>query len=108
VEQVDSGKEQAMTDWDQITEYIRNAMQAVDSAHEVTHELREKATPEVFDEFRAKMAELTDHLTKLQTVLNNEEAFAIDELVDWISQAYTGKPSDYRRTPRMESDRSSK
>ena len=95
-----------MTDWDLITEYIHNAMQAVDDAHDASHDLRDKATPEAFDEFRAKMAELTDHLTKLQTVLNNEEAFAVDELVDWISKAYTGKPSEYRRTPRMEINKS--
>ena len=91
-----------MTDWDLITEYIRNAMQAVDDAHNVSHDLRDKATPEAFDEFRARMNELIEHLTKLQTVLNNEEAFAIDELVDWISKAYTGKPAEYRRTPRMD------
>ena len=91
-----------MTDWDLITEYIHNAMQAVDDAHAATNGLREKASPEAFDEFRAHMNELIEHLTKLQTVLNNEEAFAVDELVDWISKAYTGKPSEYRRTPRME------
>ena len=91
-----------MTDWDLMIEYIHNAMQAVDDAHAASHGLREKATPETFDEFRAKLDELTDHLTKLQTVLNDEEAFAVDELVDWISKAYTGKPADYRRTPRMD------
>ena len=91
-----------MTDWDLITEYIHNAMQAMDEAHHASHDLRENATPEAFDQFRAEMQELIEHLTKLQTVLNNEEAFAVDELVDWISKAYTGKPSDYRRTPRME------
>ena len=91
-----------MTDWDQMIEYIHNAMQAVDEAHEASHGLREKPTPDAFEEFRMKMAELTDHLTKLQTVLDNEEAFAMDELVDWISKAYTGKPSEYRRTPRMQ------
>jgi hypothetical protein len=48
------------------------------------------------------MQELIEHLTRLQTVLNNEEAFAVDELVDWISKTYTGHPADYRRTPRME------
>lgn len=97
-----------MTDWDTITEYIRNAMQAVDEAHEASHDLRENASHKAFDEFRAKLAELTDHLSKLQTVLNNEEAFAMDELVDWISKAYTGKPTDYRRTPRMELEKSEK
>ena len=91
-----------MTDWDQITEYIHNAMQSMDEAHGASHDLRQNATPEALDEFRAHMQELIEHLTKLQTVLNNEEAFAMDELVDWISKTYTGKPSDYRRTPRME------
>ena len=91
-----------MTDWDLMMEYIHNAMQGLDDAHAASHGLRENATPETFDEFRAKLDELTDHLTKLQTVLDNEEAFAVDELVDWISKAYTGKPSDYRRTPRMD------
>ena len=90
-----------MTDWDMIVEYIHNAMEAVDDAHEASHELRTNANPDTFDEFRVKMAELTEHLTRLQTVLNNEEAFAMDELVDWISKTYTGKLSDYRRTPRM-------
>lgn len=91
-----------MADWDLIVEYIHNAMQAVDEAHDVSHDLRENATPETFDEFRAEMQELIEHLTKLQTVLNNEQAFAVDELVDWISKTYTGKQADYRRTPRME------
>lgn len=90
-----------MTDWDQVLEYIRDAMDAVDDAHEASHDLRSNATPDTFDEFRVKMAELTEHLTRLQTVLNNEEAFAMDELVDWISKTYTGKTSEYRRTPRM-------
>jgi hypothetical protein len=101
VEPIDSRKEQAMTDWDMIVEYIHNAMEAVDEAHEASHDLRHNATPDTFDEFRVKMAELTEHLTRLQTVLNNEEAFAVDELADWISKMYTGHPSDYRRTPRM-------
>ena len=91
-----------MTDWDLITEYIQNAMQAVDKAHEAGNELREKVTPETFDQFRAQMAELTEHLTKLQTVLDNQEAFALDQMADWLSKAFTGNPSEYRRTPRME------
>jgi hypothetical protein len=91
-----------MTDWDLMTEYIRNAMQVVDKAHAATKQLRENANPETFDNFRAQLAELTEHLTKLQAVLNNQEAFALDEMADWLSTAFTGKPSEYRRTPRME------
>ena len=41
MEQVGSGKEHTiMTDWDLMLEYIHNAMQAVDRAHEVTNNLR--------------------------------------------------------------------
>ncbi len=90
-----------MTDWDLTVEYIRRAMDAVDKAHEVTSELRERVTSETLDQFREEMDELTEHLTKLQTVLNNQEAFALDEMADWLSKAFTGNPSDYRRTPRM-------
>lgn len=91
-----------MTDWDLINEYIHNAMQAVDKAHEVTNDLRKNATPEVFDEFRAQMAELTEHLTKLQTVLDHQDAFALEEMADWLSTIFGGRHAEYRRTPRME------
>jgi hypothetical protein len=64
--------------------------------------LRENANPETFDNFRAQLEELTEHLTNLQTVLNNQEAFALDEMADWLSKAFSGKRSEYRRTPRME------
>ena len=91
-----------MTDWDLMTEYIHHAMHVVDKAHAATRQLRENANPETFDNFRAQLQELTDHLTHLQTVLNHQEAFALDELADWLSKAFTGKPSEYRRTPRMD------
>jgi hypothetical protein len=104
VEQVGSRKEFIMTDWDLMTEYIHNAMHVVDKAHAATRQLRENANPETFDNFRAQLQDLTEHLTKLQTVLNNQEAFALDEVADWLSRAFTGKPSEYRRTPRMQTD----
>ena len=91
-----------MTDWDLITEYINNAMQAVDKAHEVTNGLRENATPETFDEFRSKLGELTEHLAKLQNVINNQEAFALDEIANWLNTVFGGRHPEYRRTPRME------
>ena len=102
VEQVGSGKENTMTDWDLITEYIQNAMQAVDKAHEVTNELRDNTTPEVLDEFRSHMNELTKHLSNLQSVLDHQETFALEELADRLSTLLGGKSSEYRRTPRME------
>ena len=91
-----------MTDWDLMTEYIQNAIHVVDRAHTASRQLRENANPETFDNFRAQMQELTENLTNLQTVLNNQEAFAVDEFTDWLSKAFTGRPSEYRRTPRMQ------
>jgi len=93
-----------MTDWDLMTEYIHNAMHVVDRAHVASRQLRENANPETFDNFRAQLQELTEHLTELQAVLNNQEAFALDELADWLSKGFTGKLSPYRRTPRMQPD----
>jgi methyl coenzyme M reductase alpha subunit len=90
-----------MTDWDLMVEYIQRAMDSVDRAHKVTNDLREKVTPETIDQFREQMNELIEHLTRLQTVLDNQEAFALDEMADWLSKAFTGSPSGYRRTPRM-------
>ena len=93
-----------MTDWDLMTEYIHNAMHGVEKAHVASRQLRENANPETFDNFRLQVQDLTEHLTKLQIVLNNQEAFALDELADWLSQAFSGKRSEYRRTPRMQLD----
>ena len=90
-----------MSDWDLMVETIQRAMDAVDKAHDASNDLRENATPKTLDAFRLKIAELTEHLTQLQTVLDNQEAFALDEMADWLSQAFSGVPSEYRRTPRM-------
>jgi hypothetical protein len=91
-----------MTDWDLMNENIRNAMQAIDDAQHAKEELLSQPTPDKFAAFRVEMQELTENLTKLQAVLDNEEAFAVDELSDWLSQAFTGHRSDFRHTPRME------
>ena len=93
-----------MTDWDLMTEYVRNAMHVVDKAQAASRQLRENANLETFDNFRAQLEGLTEQLTQLQTVLNNQEAFALDEMADWLSKAFTGQNSPYRRTPRMQLD----
>ncbi len=91
-----------MTDWDLMTEYIQNALHIVDRAHAASRQLRENANPETFDNFRTQMEALIEDLTRIQTVLDNQEAFAFDEFTDWLSKAFTNKPSEYRRTPRMQ------
>jgi hypothetical protein len=94
--------EVAMTDWNMMTENIRNAMERMDEAQKAREALHAQPTPDKFDAFRAQMQELIEHLTKLQTVLNNEESFAVYEFNDWLSKVFTGHRAEYRHSPRME------
>ncbi len=90
-----------MTDWDEIVEYIHKAMQTVDEAHDAAERLKQDINHANLDAFRQKMAELQERQQKLQMVLDNEEAYAVDELVDALSLALMGHRAEYRRTPRM-------
>jgi len=90
-----------MTDWDEIVGYIHTAMEAVDEAHSVSEKLKQDANLATFDEFREKLQQLQERLGRLKVVLDNEEAFAMDELIDALSQVYSGHRVNYRRTPRM-------
>ena len=92
-----------MTDWDLIVEHIHNAMQAVNQAHEAGENLRNHTTPETFDEFKAQMEELCEHLNTLKNVMDHTGTYTMDELVDALSQMYSGKPAAYRRTQHIES-----
>jgi hypothetical protein len=90
-----------MSEWDLIAEYIHNAMQAVDETHKVGKALKDGPNAEKLEALRRQMSELQERLKKLQMVLNNEEAYAVDELVDALNKVYTGHGTQYRRTPRM-------
>jgi hypothetical protein len=90
-----------MSDLTLIAEDILNSMQAVEEANNAAQALREKNNYATFDVFRAKMIVLHDHLSKLKMVLDNEEAFAMDELMDAMSKVYSGHRAEYRKTPRM-------
>ncbi len=90
-----------MTDWNMITENIRLAMQALDEAQHAKDKLLATPTSDQFDAFRAQMQELTVRLSELQTILNDEKAYAVDELNDWLSQVLAGHHAEYRRTSHM-------
>ena len=92
-----------MTDWDEVVGYISAAMDAVEEAHTASETLQQAANHEAFQEFRRKMQALEQHLQQLKTVLDNEEAFAMDELMDALSKVYSGHRAEYRKTPRMDS-----
>ena len=90
-----------MSDITLIAEDIINTMQAVEEAYHASKKLQKESDTVALDAFRAKMLELHDHLSKLKMVLDNEEAFAMDELMDAMSVAYSGHRAEYRKTPRM-------
>jgi hypothetical protein len=84
-----------MSDWEQIAEYIHNAMQAVEQTHEAGRELREKPNHTNFDAFRTRMDELHQRLTTLKSMLEHENVVFLDELADALSKAFGGKPAEY-------------
>jgi 16S rRNA C1402 (ribose-2'-O) methylase RsmI len=90
-----------MTDWDEMVQFINHAMEAVDEAQAASQTLKQEANHQSFAVFRERMKELEEHLQRLKTVLDNEEAFAMDELMDALSKVYSGHAADHRKTPRM-------
>jgi hypothetical protein len=82
-------------------EAAHRAAEAADEKHDIKQTLHEEENLATFDVFRTKMLDLHARLSKLKIVLDNEEAYAVDELVDAISMANTGHRAEYRRTPRM-------
>jgi hypothetical protein len=94
-------KEAVMSELTLMAETIRDAMRALEEAHDAGRELRKNNNHAAFEAFLARMAELEDHLRKLKMVLDNEAAYAMDELMDALSRVYSDHGADYRRTPHM-------
>jgi len=90
-----------MTDWDEIVEYIHNAMQAVEEAHSAAEQLKQDTSHANFQAFCEKMAQLQERQLRLKAVLDNEEAYAVDELMDALTMVFSGHRAEWRRTPRM-------
>ena len=84
-----------------VAEDILKAIHAMEDAYHATQALRENTDHSTFDEFRTRMLELHARLEKLKMVLDNEEAYAVDELADAFSMMNTGHRLEYRRTPHM-------
>ena len=84
-----------------IAENILNAIQAVEDANSANKQLITDADVEKFDAFRKRMSGLQERLETLKRILDNEQAYAMDELIDALSKAYSEHRPQYRRTPRM-------
>ena len=91
-----------MTDWDLIIENMQKAMQAMDHTHEAGENLRNHTTPETFDEFRDHMEELCSHLSALKNILEHGGTYTMDEMMDALSEMFSGKPAAYRKTQHIE------
>lgn len=87
-----------MSDLTLIAEDILDAMHAMEHAYHATQALRKNTDSAAFDEFRARMLALQDRLEKIQMWLENEEAYAVDELADALSMMNAGHHAEYRRT----------
>jgi len=90
-----------MSDLTLIAEDILDVMHANEEAYHATRLMRENPDPTVIDLFRTKMIALQERLEKIKMVLDNEEAWAIEELADALSMMNAGHHTEYRRTPRM-------
>jgi hypothetical protein len=90
-----------MTDWDLIVENMQNALQAIDQAHTASENLRNHVSTDTFDEFNTHMQELCERLSSLKKAIEHSSTYSMDELVDVLSQIYSGKPAAYRRTQRL-------
>lgn len=93
-----------MSDLSLIAEDILSAMRATDEAYHATQELRQNASPTAFELFRARMLALQERLEKIKMVLDNEEAYVVDELADALSMINAGHHAEYRKTPHMTKD----
>jgi hypothetical protein len=93
-----------MSDLTLIAEDILNAIRAMEDASRATQALDKNTDRSTFDEFRTRMLELHDRLEKLKMILDNEEAYAVDELVDALSMINTSRRAEYRKTSHMAGD----
>jgi len=84
-----------------IAENILNAIKAVDEMNVADKHLVPDVGTEKFDALRKQMFDLQERLLTLKRILDNEQAYAMDEIIDALSSAYSDHRPQYRRTPRM-------
>jgi hypothetical protein len=91
-----------MTDWELISEQIHQAMEAIDEAHAASTALREKPSVPALDELQEKMKKLCEHLQALKYNMNHEDIVFADEVVDTLSEIFSGHEAPYRKSPRTD------
>lgn len=88
-----------MSELEEFGEAIRNAMRLIEQTQEAGEQLRNHTNRENLDEFRRRVLELQEELTRLQQILQRESTYSMDELIDLLTQMFSGHSSPYRRIP---------
>jgi len=86
---------------DLLSEYIDRMIKATDKASETSQQLRNNPTTKNFDKLNEHLQDVTNHLTTLQSYLDHQDDFVLDEFSDWLSITLAGKHAEYRHSPRM-------
>jgi molybdenum cofactor cytidylyltransferase len=94
---VEVSKEADMSDLTLMAEAIRDTIETMERAREVSRELRDNTNHENYSAFRTQMDELSERLRKLNARLAHEDEVALDELADALSRAFHGQSTEYRR-----------
>lgn len=91
-----------MSELEEIGEAIRNTMRLIEQTQEAGEQLRNRTNRENLDEFRRRVLELQEELTRLQQILQRESTYSMDELIDLLTHMFSGRSSSYRRIPPLE------
>lgn len=94
-----------MTDWERMTEEIRRAMEAVDSAQKASEALQSNANGETLDAFHREVRRLQEELKSLDWVLKHPGSIQMDELALQVREWLEGKHEGYRRAPKVEAEK---
>ena len=97
-----------MKNADLLSEYIDRMIQVTDKATETFRKLRKNPAPKDFEKLNGHLQEITAHLTTLQSYLNHQDDFVLDEFSDWLSTTVAGKHTEYRHSPRLKEETTEK
>jgi len=84
---------------DLITKQTDNTAQPVNKTRQMPGKSSKAQNLEDPDQFSEHMHEIVEHLSTLQSYLDHQDAFAMDEVADWFSRTSSGKHSEYHHSP---------
>ncbi len=85
-----------MSDLTMIAENIHAAMDAMEQAQQAEKALRAEPNQTNYKALLRRMDNVTEHLSRLNTMLSHEHEVALDELSDALSRAFELSPTAYR------------